>query len=107
MLSIASITSTSMVMHTPPTRMRAPSPRCFFPAPAETEDKPFCYGLSGNNFPVLGGNFDPLYFTDGKDELEVKRLREAELVHSRVGIPSLPHPSLTCSFASHTYPQSY
>jgi hypothetical protein len=87
-ISLATLASTSMVvLHTPQTRLRVPhAPRCFFPAPPETEEKPFCYGLSGNNFPVLGGNFDPFYFTYEKSELEVMRLREAELVHCRVGM---------------------
>lgn len=78
-----------MVMHAPQPRIvRAPPPQCFFPAPAEEDGKPFCNGLSGNNFPVLGGDFDPFYFTAGKSALEINKLREAELVHCRVGMLS-------------------
>jgi hypothetical protein len=44
----------------------------------------FCYGLPGAIEPL--GPFDPLGFTEGADVLEVNRLREAELVHGRVGM---------------------
>merc|ERR1719421_2547051 len=44
----------------------------------------FCYGLPGALEPV--GEFDPLGFTKGADVLEVNRLREAELMHGRVGM---------------------
>merc|ERR1719426_563726 len=46
--------------------------------------KAFAYGLPGADN-VLG-QFDPLGFLDGKDQLEVYRLREAELAHSRVAM---------------------
>jgi len=44
----------------------------------------FAYGLPGGEN-VLG-EFDPLGFLDGKDKLEVYRLREAELAHGRVAM---------------------
>merc|ERR1719159_144497 len=44
----------------------------------------FAYGLPGGDN-VLG-EFDPLGFLDGKDKLEVYRLREAELTHGRVAM---------------------
>ena len=44
----------------------------------------FCYGLPGNIAPV--GDFDPAGFLQGKSELEVMRLREAEITHGRVGM---------------------
>merc|ERR1719163_1423184 len=46
--------------------------------------KPFCNGLPGAIAPA--GEFDPLGFSDGIDELEINRLREAELAHGRVGM---------------------
>merc|ERR1719453_997309 len=48
----------------------------------------FCFGLPGN-FNALTGqqfDFDPWGFTAGKTELEVNRLREAELTHGRVSM---------------------
>merc|ERR1712003_389555 len=44
----------------------------------------FCYGLPGGD--NILGEFDPLGFLDGKDKLEVFRLREAELTHGRVAM---------------------
>merc|ERR1719201_2299227 len=46
--------------------------------------KAFAFGLPGADN-VLG-QFDPLGFLDGKDKLEVYRLREAELTHGRVAM---------------------
>jgi hypothetical protein len=47
-------------------------------------EKPFCYGLPGAIAPA--GEFDPLGFSANVDELEMMRLREAELTHGRVGM---------------------
>ena len=50
--------------------------------------KNFCFGLPGN-FNALTGqqyDFDPWGFTAGKTELEINRLREAELTHGRVSM---------------------
>merc|ERR1740127_168424 len=44
----------------------------------------FCYGLPGAIAPA--GEFDPLGFSANVDELEMKRLREAEITHGRVGM---------------------
>ena len=44
----------------------------------------FAYGLPGNIAPA--GDFDPAVFLQGKSELEVMRLREAEITHGRVGM---------------------
>jgi len=44
----------------------------------------FAYGLPGGD--NILGEFDPLGFLDGKDKLEVYRLREAELTHGRVAM---------------------
>merc|ERR1712226_1575103 len=46
--------------------------------------KEFAYGLPGGG--NILGEFDPLGFMEGKDKLEVYRLREAELAHGRVGM---------------------
>merc|ERR1719247_545802 len=46
--------------------------------------KPFCYGLPGAIAPA--GEFDPMGFSAKVDELEMYRLREAELTHGRVGM---------------------
>jgi len=54
------------------------------PATPVPVDKGFCYGLSGNTKPM--NNFDPAGFTKGKDEQEIRRLREAELMHCRVAM---------------------
>jgi len=70
MLALAS----SSVGFTP---MRATAPRM-------AVEKPFCYGLPGAIAPA--GEFDPMGFSADVDELEMNRLREAELVHGRVGM---------------------
>merc|ERR1711861_23314 len=44
----------------------------------------FAYGLPGSG--NILGEFDPAGFLDGKDKLEVYRLREAELAHGRVSM---------------------
>ena len=44
----------------------------------------FAYGLAGGA--NILGEFDPAGFLDGKDKLEVYRLREAELAHGRVSM---------------------
>merc|ERR1711939_280442 len=44
----------------------------------------FAYGLPGAA--NILGNFDPAGFLEGKDKLEVFRLREAELAHGRVSM---------------------
>merc|ERR1719390_377700 len=44
----------------------------------------FAYGLPGAIAPA--GEFDPLGFSANVDELEMKRLRECELTHGRVGM---------------------
>merc|ERR1719171_3095069 len=46
--------------------------------------KEFAYGLPGNA--NILGDFDPAGFLNGKDKLEVYRLREAELAHGRVSM---------------------
>ena len=43
-----------------------------------------CAGLPGAIAPA--GEFDPLGFSENVDELEMNRLREAELTHGRVGM---------------------
>ena len=37
---------------------------------------------------LAAGEFDPAGFMEGKDKLEVYRLREAELAHGRVSMPA-------------------
>ena len=49
-----------------------------------SQSKAFCYGLPGAIAPV--GEFDPAGYSAGVDELEMFRLREAELTHGRVGM---------------------
>jgi hypothetical protein len=44
----------------------------------------FCAGLPGSVAPL--GNFDPLGFTKGAPVTEIKRFREAEVLHGRVGM---------------------
>jgi hypothetical protein len=44
----------------------------------------FCYGLPGSTAPLP--DFDPAGFSKGKSKREVYRLREAELLHGRVGM---------------------
>merc|ERR1719460_1624564 len=60
--------------------LRAPAPRMV----AELTKGEFCYGLPGAIAPA--GEFDPLGFSRNVDELEMKRLRECELTHGRVGM---------------------
>merc|ERR1719324_1222134 len=68
------------------TAFSAPAPRCSAPSMVAvgTSSKEFCYGLPGAIAPA--GEFDPVGFLDGKDALEINRLREAELTHGRVGM---------------------
>ena len=75
MLSVVSITTLSFSSGT-----NSPSvePRM------NTNTKAFAYGLPGNIAPA--GDFDPAGFLQGKSELEVMRLREAEITHGRVGM---------------------
>merc|ERR1712087_1020153 len=47
----------------------------------------FAYGLPGGK--NILGEFDPAGFLEGKDKLEVYRLREAELAHGRVSMLAL------------------
>jgi len=44
----------------------------------------FCAGLPGAVAPL--GNFDPLGFTKGVPVTEIKRFRESEILHGRVGM---------------------
>lgn len=44
----------------------------------------FCAGLPGSVAPL--GNFDPAGFSKGKTVTEIKRLRESEILHGRVGM---------------------
>jgi len=53
-------------------------------APKAAPVNQFAYGLPGGSN-VLG-EFDPAGFLQGKDKLEVFRLREAELAHGRVSM---------------------
>jgi hypothetical protein len=48
------------------------------------DPKAFCAGLPGSVSPL--GKFDPLGFTKDKSVGEIKRLREAEVTHGRVGM---------------------
>merc|ERR1719502_2392836 len=54
------------------------------PAPTMKVESSFCYGLPGAIAPA--GEFDPAGFSRDVDELEMNRLREAELTHGRVGM---------------------
>jgi hypothetical protein len=61
------------------------------PAPAyptingwQAEPDAFCAGLPGAVAPL--GNFDPLGFTKNVPVTQVKRLRESEILHCRVGM---------------------
>merc|ERR1719230_2536507 len=51
---------------------------------AMPKPKEFAYGLPGGD--NILGQFDPLGFLEKKDQLEVYRLREAELAHGRVAM---------------------
>merc|ERR1719181_2258269 len=75
MLALCTVAPTSMVAS-----LRG-APKTTIPKP---DPKAFAYGLPGADN-VLG-QFDPLGFLDGKDQLEVYRLREAELAHGRVAM---------------------
>ena len=48
-----------------------------------TKPKDYLAGMAGISAP-FGGPFDPLGFTEGQSVAELKRLREAELIHGRV-----------------------
>jgi hypothetical protein len=48
------------------------------------DPKAFCAGLPGSVSPL--GQFDPLGFTKDKSVQEIKRLRESEVTHGRVGM---------------------
>ena len=62
----------------------APQTRTISPKMAAGKVAEFAYGLPGNG--NILGDFDPAGFMDGKDKLEVFRLREAELAHGRVSM---------------------
>jgi hypothetical protein len=47
------------------------------------DDSAFCYGLPGSLAPV--GEFDPLGLAKDADLATIKKYREAELQHGRVG----------------------
>merc|ERR1719326_1419235 len=64
--------------------MAAPKTSVMMQMKAKTVAAPFAYGLPGGD--NILGEFDPAGFLDGKDKLEVYRLREAELTHGRVGM---------------------
>ncbi len=59
----------------------APTPRTTTP---KAQTTPFCYGLPGNIAPA--GDFDPAGLLTDRTEDEVRRYREAELTHGRVGM---------------------
>ena len=59
--------------------MRTPAPMM-----SVLDGQPFCKGLPGAIAPL--GEFDPAGFSKDVDVLEINRLREAELVHGRVGM---------------------
>ena len=54
------------------------------PQMVATKGAEFGFGLPGGA--NILGEFDPLGFMEGKDKLEVYRLREAELAHGRVSM---------------------
>merc|ERR1740127_81164 len=60
------------------------APRAPVPNMMAKAEPAFCYGLPGAIAPA--GEFDPLGFSENVDELEMNRLREAELTHGRVGM---------------------
>ena len=85
MLSLTSATfSFSAPMATQPTR--SVTLMMFGGAAKSAPKKPveFGFGLPGAG--NILGEFDPAGFMEGKDKLEVFRLREAELVHGRVSM---------------------
>lgn len=61
-----------------------PQPRNSKPNMMATKTTPFAYDLPGGA--NILGEFDPAGFLDGKDRLEVFRLREAEITHGRVAM---------------------
>merc|ERR1712224_555221 len=82
-ITMLSLTSSALSFAAPTALGRAPSVEMVATSPT-TAKKEFCYGLPGAIAPV--GQFDPLGFSANVDELEMNRLREAELVHGRVGM---------------------
>merc|ERR1719326_741130 len=64
--------------------MAAPKTSVMMQMKAKTVAAPFAYGLPGAA--NILGEFDPAGFLEGKDKLEVYRLREAELTHGRVSM---------------------
>merc|ERR1719389_970126 len=64
--------------------MLAPPPRMAPPQMKAAAVKEFAFGLPGGA--NILGEFDPAGFLEGKDKLEVYRLREAELTHGRVAM---------------------
>ena len=62
-----------------------PKPPAFPTINGWTADpKVFCAGLPGSVSPL--GKFDPLGFTKDKSVAQIKRLRESEVTHGRVGM---------------------
>jgi len=61
-----------------------PTARVVAPNMKAASTAPFAYGLPGAK--NILGEFDPLGFLDGKDKLEVYRLRECEMAHGRVAM---------------------
>merc|ERR1719426_102596 len=80
MLSLASAT---LSFNAPALAPRVSPSSVSMVAPA-VDKSTFCYGLPGAIAPV--GEFDPVGFSRDVDELEMNRLREAELTHGRVGM---------------------
>jgi len=83
MLSLASVQATAFSGTV--TAVPKVNPTMMFSRSAQPAPVPkFAYGLPGNIAPA--GDFDPLNFLEGKEEIEVYRLREAELAHGRVSM---------------------
>merc|ERR1719426_379973 len=80
MLSLASAT---LSFNAPALAPRV-SPSSVSMVAVNTKKSEFCYGLPGAIAPA--GEFDPAGFSRDVDELEMNRLREAELTHGRVGM---------------------
>ncbi len=68
----------------PATISLTPIARVVAPTMKVASTAPFAYGLPGAK--NILGEFDPLGFLDGKDKLEVYRLRECEMAHGRVAM---------------------
>ena len=68
----------------PPMRLQPPASQPTKSLSMVNVDPTFGYGLPGNLPPFT--NFDPLNFMQGKNKIEVYRLREAEITHGRVGM---------------------